>query len=250
MAIERLWERQGPVVFTANGGSDGLVTIADVICFKVKQKVVISSATQPDLLLEVKRVHGPTTLTVGPIKDKTHPSKPKNNLKSKEDISAYTVADGAQIRAVEQPKSVPTPEDIVKATYEQEPTLAWRTFLVDKIGRAISSSNPLPIDGTIAVTLDTTPDTQNIQNINVANANTEFSINLPDNTKRYFIRVRDDLAKGRIAFGVGETSTKYWTFTRGTTFDSSALNLPINSTIYMQVNKPDQVIEVISLFKT
>jgi hypothetical protein len=249
MAIERFWERQGPVAFTADGGQDGLVTVSDVICFKVKQKVVISSATQPDLQLEVKRVHGPTTLTVGPIRDKTHPAKSKHNLHSKEDISAYTVLDGAQIRAAEQPKSVPTPEDIVKATYEQEPTLAWRAMLVDKIGKAISDSNPLPIDGTFSVTLATTPDTQAIQNISVPNANTEFSINLPDGTKRYFVRVRDDGAKGRIAFVAGQTNTNYWTVNRGTVFDSDSLDLPINTTIYMQLNKPDQVVEVISLYK-
>lgn len=250
MAIERSWERIGPLAFTADGGADGVVTVNSVECFKVKQKVKLASATQPNLSLEIKKVLSYTQLVVGPVRDKTHPGKPKHNILSRTDISAYTVADGATITSAEQPKSGPSNTvDIFKAVYEQEPTVALRNVLVDKIGVPISSANPLPIDGNISVTLETTPNNQSVQNIVVVNANTEFTINLPDNTKRYFIRVRNNVAKGRIAFAPTETATKYWTLSRGTIFDSDSLNLPINSNIYMQVDKDNVTVEVLSLKK-
>jgi len=154
MAIERIWERQGPEAFTADGGADGLVTVASVLCFKVKQKVTISSATQDDILLEVKRVLSATQLRVGPIKDKTHPQKPIHNLKSREDISAYTTADGSTIRAGEQKKVRLSPPDIIQALYEQEPTVGLRNFLVDKLGNGYTEKNPLPVqlsDGSINI---------------------------------------------------------------------------------------------------
>ncbi len=145
MAIERSWERIGPVSFTADGGTNGVVTLDSVGCFKVKQRVKISSATQPDLPLQIKKVLSFTQFAVGPIKDTTSPAKPINNIKSRTDISAYILADGATITAGEQPKTGPANVvDILKAVYEQEPTVALRNFLVDKIGNGYTEDNPLP----------------------------------------------------------------------------------------------------------
>ena len=56
MAIEKKYFQIGPLALAADGGEDGLVTLENVQCFKVKQKVVLSSDTQEDLQLEVKRV--------------------------------------------------------------------------------------------------------------------------------------------------------------------------------------------------
>jgi len=248
MAIEKKWTRQGPAAFTADGGENGLITVSSVECFKTKQVVWIKSDTQPRLRLEIKRVPSLTTIVVGPLVD--NKKRKIDNLNVRQDISSYTVADNAFIEAEEQPKRTIPENDQWAAVYEFEPTVALRTFLVDKLGDGYTVNNPLPVDGTFSVTLDTTPDRQDIQNIVVANANIEFAINLPDGTKRYFIRVRDDSAKGRIAIGIGQTNTKYWTHTRGTIFDSDSLNQPINSTIYMQLSKDNQIVEVISLYKS
>lgn len=247
MAIERFWEEQGPVSFTADGGENGLITLSSVLCFKVRQQVRITAIGEPTLSLEVKRVISPTQLYVGAIKSNP---RENHNLKKRTDLSAYTVAKLASIHATEQPKPRIKPEDIIQAAYEQEPTLAHRVFPVDKVGRPYTSDNPFPVDGDFSVSLETTPDTQEIQNISVVNANTEFSIALPDGTKRYFIKVRNHSAKGRIAFTTGETSTNYWGLTRGIVFDSEDINLPISTTIYMQLDKADQVVEVISLYKS
>lgn len=154
MAVERFWERQGPISLTTNGGQDGLITVSDISGLKVKQHVVLSSDTQPDLKLQIKRIHSLTSLTVGPIRDRTYPAKPKDNLKSKADISAYLVSDNATIRAAEQPKAVPTPEDIIRAVYDQEPALAIRTIDVDRAGNPWGTNNPFPVqlsDGSINI---------------------------------------------------------------------------------------------------
>lgn len=135
MALEKKWETQGPVPFLSNGGQDGLVVLQDVLQFKVKQKVIIASATQPAIELEVKKIISPTSLYVGPVNVTPGGSR---SLDTRTNISAYLVADSAFIRAPEQSKSIPPQADIVRAVYEQEPTTAIRTMVVDKIGRPAS----------------------------------------------------------------------------------------------------------------
>jgi hypothetical protein len=241
MAIERLWVTISPITFSTNGGADGTVTIPDVCGFKVKQKVVISAISLPDLVLEVKRVVSATKLIVGPIVT-------TGKMIARQNLSTYTTALLANIRAEEQPKVRIPPADIIQAAYEQEPTLAHRVMAVDCIGDPWGKDNPLPILGTFIASSDA-PTVQEVQNIPFAAANTEYTITLPDDTKRYQIRVRDDAAKGRIAFVAGETATDYWTLTRGTIIDSYVMNLPISSTIYMRLDKPSQVVEVMSWTK-
>lgn len=236
MAIERLWETISPITFAANGGADGTVTIPNVCGFKVKQVVVISAVGLPDLVLEVKRVLSPTKLVVGP-------KVTTGKMTARQNLSAYTIALIATIRAEEQPKVRIPPADVIQAAYEQEPTLAIRTLGVDCIGEPWGADNPMPVSGTFVSTSDL-PTVQQIQNIPFTLANNEYTITLPDNTKRYQIRVRKDTAQGRIAFTPGQTSTNYWTLTRGTIVDSYEMNLPINPLVYMQVDREDQVIEV------
>lgn len=137
MAIERHWEYQAPIAFTADGGADGLVTVSSVECLKVKQNIVVSAVGLPDLALEVKRVISFTQLIVGPKQSKL-------GLKAREDISAYTVALSASIRAEEQSKTRLDPRDIIQSVYEHEPTIAIRTMEVDKIGHPYTVSNPFP----------------------------------------------------------------------------------------------------------
>lgn len=241
MAYERLWETISPITFAANGGADGTVTIPNVCGFKVKQIVVISAVSLPDLVLEVKRVISPTKLLVGP-------KVTTGKMIARQNISAYTTALIATIRAEEQPKVRIPPADAIQAAYEQEPTLAIRTLGVDCIGDPWGNDNPMPVSGTFVVT-GNDPTQQQIQNVPFALADTEYEITLPDNTKRYQIRVRDDASKGRISFTSGQTATNYWTLTRGTIVDSYVMNLPINPKIYMRLDKPTQVVEVMAWVK-
>lgn len=137
MAIERLWESTGPVLFSANGGADGTITLNDTCGFKVKQTVVVSAVSLPDIVLEVKRVISPTKLLVGP---KVSTGK----MIARQNLSAYTTALLSTVRAEEQQKPKIPPQDIIQAAYEQEPTLAHRTVQVDEYGDFYNKKNPAP----------------------------------------------------------------------------------------------------------
>jgi hypothetical protein len=134
-----------PQLFTSNGTSKGQLTIADSSVFKVKQEVIIGSSIAPTLELEVKRVIGPNIIYLGPK---------RSMVDMMSDLSAYTVADGAFIQALEQPRPKIPEEQIERATYEDEPVVARRTFLVDRFGQGYRTDNPLPVqlsDGSINI---------------------------------------------------------------------------------------------------
>ncbi len=135
--------------FTANGGANGSVTIADTTPFRVQQLVVITATGQVNLELEVKRVSSATELIVGPI---------QGSPNAFTDLSAYTTAATAQIFANEQRRPLVTSDDFERAVYEEEPLVAKRTILVDEKGNKINAANPLPTSATLTVppiTVDT-----------------------------------------------------------------------------------------------
>jgi hypothetical protein len=153
MAIEQSWSTVAPQAFTADGTDLGVVTVGNTAGFKVKQQVIISMPGLPDLTLQCKRVSSSTQFIVGPI-----PTKIGQSLLSvRTDISAYTVAGGAFAYAEEQPKVVVKPDDIEKAVYEQEPTVAIRNVLVDQYGSFygsivdINGVNRLAVDAAVTI---------------------------------------------------------------------------------------------------
>ena len=237
MALERKLLVVPLIAFTADGTALGIVTIADTSNFKDKQLVYIESDTILVKSYQIKRIISTTQLIVGPVNNSINPNDFLN-------VSAYKIINNARIGAVEQDKlAQPTDKDHYFAIYESSPVNADRVIGVDPYGNPWSEANPLPIEGTIVVT-NGEPTKIEMQNIPIAIANTEFTIDLPDNTKRYQISVRDHKSKGRIAFMPTETVTNYRTHTRGTITDSYNLNLPINSKIYMQIDQVPAVIEV------
>ena len=144
MALERNLSAVPPVLLTANGTTEGMVTITSTCGFYVKQQAVLQAPSIPPLNVEIKRVVSPTVLLVGF-------SSP--NMNHRIDVSAFTVAAGSFIFAVEQPKAVLAMESRLYASYMQEPANSWRTSLVDCIGNLYGASNPLPVifDGTISI---------------------------------------------------------------------------------------------------
>jgi hypothetical protein len=153
MAIETLWNTVVPQLFTADGTALGVVTVASTAGFKVKQQVIVSMPTLPDLTLQCKRVVSSTQLIVGPIPTQIGQSM----LTVRTNISAYTVAGGAFIYAEEQPKNKIKVQDINEAVYEQEPTVALRSVLVDQFGSFygsvvdINGVNRLAVDAAVTI---------------------------------------------------------------------------------------------------
>jgi len=134
--MEKRWKSVPPQAFTSDGTVQGKFTVADASLFKVKQIVTLSATGQPTLSLEVKTVIDAVTMGVGPI---------GGDIKAYVDISVYTIVAGAFIFANEQPRSTVPEQAIERLTYEEEPTVARRVVIVDKLGNKIDSSNPLPV---------------------------------------------------------------------------------------------------------
>ena len=160
---EKKFKALAPQALTANGTSIGSLKIADPGLVKVKQKIRLSANTLPDLDLEIKRVEEDDTIFVGEV------SKPIDN---RTDISAYTIALSAAISWPEDQKRPNiTADEFERAVYEEEPTVAKRVVLVDKLGKKYATDNPLPVqlsDGQI--------------NIGTVNAELEVALSHKDNT--------------------------------------------------------------------
>ena len=144
MAYEKSWKVISPRLFTANGGVDGLVTIADTLPFKVKQQVIIQSSTTGPIRLQINRVENHTQIYVGMI---------GSPISSRADISAFLVADGATIEAPFQVRSSVPEQEIERLTYDEEPTVARRTVLVDEWGDYYTLGNPLPVNAILNLSL-------------------------------------------------------------------------------------------------
>lgn len=123
--FERSWPAVASKLFTTDGNATGNITVVSASGLKVGQTVIITAATLPNLELKIKRVYSGTALAVGD-KDK--------GIEHRRDISAYTTALGAAITANMQERSRVPLQEIERAVYEEEPTVAIRVIQVDKYG--------------------------------------------------------------------------------------------------------------------
>lgn len=165
--MEKRWPEVPPQAFTADGTDNGLVTLADTTMFKVKEKVYIAGSALPTIHLEVKDVISLTMLVVGPQ---------RGSILMTTDVSAYTVAAGSNIYTTEpQQRPAINSDEYMRAVYDEEPTVALRSVLVDELGDRISSNNPLPvaIDGTITI-----GDVSIVEGGNTMGVNPDGSINV------------------------------------------------------------------------
>jgi hypothetical protein len=161
MANERSW-RQISAVFTANGTIDGIVTVASTRGFKVKARVQLQSTAQAQSEYEIKAIPNSTTIIVGPI---------GQSIDVYSNVSAFLLADNSSIVQYKQKRPPIGPGEIDRATYEEEPTVARRTVLVDEFGDKYATDNPVPVqltDGSI--------------NIGTVNAELEVQLSHLDNS--------------------------------------------------------------------
>lgn len=281
MAIERLFNTVGPLLFTTNGGENGLITISSTKGFKVKAYVVIEADSLSPLTLEVKRVLNKTQLLVGVA----------GNIQERYNLSEYTTAINSKITQPQQPRINVPKDDQGRATYETEPTLARRVILVDEQGEFYSTDNPLQVelsDGSINIgtvnanlnvqltdkesaegendydivrigdgehQLDILPNGSIpitisgiklpfIQNINIVSADTEYSFTIPQATKKFYIKNRG-LGKLQLSFITAQTNTNFITLASGVVYSEEALALESNLTVYYRSSKASEVIEIL-----
>jgi hypothetical protein len=235
MAIEKLWETVPTQLFVTNGGVGGQATIISTVGVKVKQKIFIGSNTQPQIQLEVKSVLNETDLILGPI------GAPIRGAGSTIDLSLYTTADNSYFRADSQVRPSIVFSDVNRAVYEEEPTVAIRTFNVDHLGRRYSIQNPLPVQ----VSNSQSP---TIFNLDATVADGEYSYVLPTSTKQFTIKDRAGDAKIRLSYAVGGTADGqvYETIKMGNTHQVTNINTTPGFTIYVRSNKGSRVFEIVS----
>lgn len=135
MAIERFYNQIEPVLFTADGESNGVISVVDTAFFKVKMAVVLKADGLDDLRLEVKRVLSSTQMILGPENKPIH---------ARTDLSSYVMSLNPKIEAPFQERPKIPPADYERASYEEEPTSAKRSFLVDRYGNPYGEENPFP----------------------------------------------------------------------------------------------------------
>lgn len=227
MALEKRLSKVLPQLFTADGTANGRITINEACLFKVKQRVIVTADTLDDLLLEVKSVIDVTTLVVGPR---------GGSIYNVADVSAYTTALNASIEAKEQLRPAIPIQEIERFEYEEEPVVAKRTILVDKLGNLISGSNPLPVTST------ENPVSGEIINIVLANANQEYSQVLPVGTVALLLKARNK-AKLRVAYTAGGTSSLFYTISPGAVLPLYNINA-VNTTLYILSTKPNTTVEL------
>jgi hypothetical protein len=137
MANERNWLEIPSQLFISDGGQYGQVSIPSTVRIKVKQKVEVSSNLLPvQITLEVKSVINETDIILGPI---------ATNIEQVTDLRSYTVASGAKLFVAKQLRNTIVEDVRSRSVYEEEPTLAYRSHLVDYLGRSYDASNPIPI---------------------------------------------------------------------------------------------------------
>ena len=144
MSSERNLSVVPPILLTANGGTQGQLTLATTLGIFVKQNINIQSGSVPSLQVQVKYVINETQILVGAV---------GHNLAHRIDVSAYTVAQGTFVFAGPFPKAVLPMEERLYATYIQEPSNSWRVTPVDSFGNSIDETNPWPVtfDGTVSI---------------------------------------------------------------------------------------------------
>lgn len=235
---ERKWLLIAPHAFTADGTSNGIVTVADTSPFRVKMTVTIQSMAVAALVtpvIEVKRVISTTQMMVGPV----------GNIATPADISAYLVSDVATIGAPEQPRASLQSDTIQQATYEQEPVMARRVIMVDDYGQFYDESNPFPVSatfsGSITIPLDN-PDSPANLNTTLSLQATEYTITIPVTCKQFTLKSRDQTALLQMAFISGQSGTNYTKIPYGCNYTSPVLSLtgPIN--VYVQCPNKSGVI--------
>jgi hypothetical protein len=228
--IEKRWKAVPSQLFIADGTTDGKILIASSAChlFKVKQQVVLKSSTIPSHdTLEIKRI----------IDGAIYVGLKSENIDSRYNLSAYLVADGASIEAIEQKRSSVPFEEFTRAEYEEEPVVAKRVILVDECGDKYTEDNRLPVNATVNVTAGSKPGTHTIFNKLVTAANTEVFVLLPPNTEKITIMARSNKAvRIQYTFTSGESGTKFITITPGVRKEINDIGLIGATPLYFQLS--------------
>lgn len=231
MAYERHWEEAPERPISSDGGVDGSVTLSDLSGFYVKQQVTLKSNAVTSRVYQVKKIDVYNSkIFLGDV------GKPIGQLS---DLSDFTLADSATIKAEKQPKNTVPKDDQAQGTYETEPVVARRVVLVDEKGQKYTDDNPLPTSATLVG--DSTPVEVLVLNIPLASANTDYTVAFPSNIHQFQLQIRDGKGPLRI---YDTPSGPYYTVSRGSYYKSEIIR---NTTLSLTVQSSlgSSVLEVL-----
>jgi len=134
---ERNWSAVPIANITVDGDANGYISVADTFGFYVKQQVSLKTTSIELSAYEVKEVLSKTVLRLGPVKKKIDESS---------NLSAFTVAAGAQILAFRQQMPLIDQKDLTNALYAREPIVANRVINVDKYGNFYDENNLINVN--------------------------------------------------------------------------------------------------------
>jgi hypothetical protein len=226
---EKRLYRVPPQSFIADGTVLGEISIADSSIFTVGHIVSVKSNTQPFKRFKVKRIPSSNIIILG---------EENTPIQQHSDLSAYLIADMAYVEAEEQNRPPIPQQEIERHTYEEEPVVARRVTLVDKLGNKFDGANRLPVEATVTIGSIGTPI---IYNPVALLANTEYSQVIPDNTGRITVAARNN-AKLQIAYSPS-TGTQFLTVWPGNIYEVNGIKL-VGKTLYFQSTKANTILEI------
>ena len=238
MALQKYWAQVPAVPITQDGGANGEIKVENACNFKVGQRVVLSSTTQPNKTYKIKRIPSYNTIVLGRI---------NSNIKDRVSVSQYLVADVATIRAEEQNRPEIPKKDMDQASFEEEPTLAWRVYPVDKCGDGYTEEKPFPVPlppGSITAETEISyANTEGLAVLNIADKNTEVNFMFPDNLQYYKIKARDAKDVVKVGLNTGDIDNgNYWTIEFGNEDKPDVINdFPNNYRLYFKSKNKDNV---------
>lgn len=142
--LEKYYKEVPSQLFTANGTSNGVVTISSTSSFRLNQLAVILHPSLSSVAGEIKAIFSDTQMAIGP-----QGSKPNMRI----DLSAYDTS--STISAPEQQRPPIATQDIERYTYEEAPVVARRTIPVDDSGNILKFVRNAPGEAkSLAVSVD------------------------------------------------------------------------------------------------
>lgn len=212
MAIEKKWAAVSAQSLTSDGTVNGEVSVPFSYLFRVGQVVILNSNTQPGGEFKVKRIPDSTTVILGG-KDR--------GINDRSDISNYLTADSANLKALEQTRPNIAPDDVWRAVYDEEPTVALRVIDVDKNGNSRGNfSTEFPLAESADMSGAFTSDPIDVSNFSSGVFRAVWSGAKADNDATLVIEVTDDksaeanwgqLGESGIAL-ITEADTQIWQF--------------------------------------
>ena len=134
-----------------DGGEGGELQFLGAIQLRVGQILILCATGIDDIKVKVNRVVSATEVRVGPVDE---------GVAGITDVSDFTVALGANVRAQEQARPAISNTDVNRAVFEEEPIVAYRVISVDTEGNIVNAGQlQVEVDGeSTNVNGDTCPD--------------------------------------------------------------------------------------------